>query len=110
MLAVCLSSFFAAAAFLHSRALQSSSASAPQKATPHIDPAEAYRLNGHFAEATPNRMGGPVRGRILAGRELRARPQGDAFELPSAVRLLDLHAGGVVAVCHDDDASISAKV
>jgi Flp pilus assembly protein TadD len=37
MLAVCLSSFFAAAAFLHSRA--------PQKAAPHIDPAEAYRLN-----------------------------------------------------------------
>jgi aspartyl-tRNA(Asn)/glutamyl-tRNA(Gln) amidotransferase subunit A len=34
--------------------------------------AEAYRLNGHFAEATPNRMGGPVRGRILAGREIRA--------------------------------------
>ncbi len=45
MLAVCLSSFFAAAAFLHSRAPQSSSASAPQKAAPHIDPAEAYRLN-----------------------------------------------------------------
>jgi tetratricopeptide (TPR) repeat protein len=45
MFAVCLSSLFAAAAFLHSRALQSSSASAPQKSAPHIDPAEAYRLN-----------------------------------------------------------------
>ena len=45
MLAGCLSSFFAAAAFLHSRAPQSSSASAPQKSAPHIDPAEAYRLN-----------------------------------------------------------------
>jgi len=47
---------------------------------------------------------------IRAGRELRVRPQRDAFELPSAVRLLDLHAGGVVAVCHDDDVSVSAKV
>jgi tetratricopeptide (TPR) repeat protein len=45
MFAVCLSSLFAAAAFLHSRALQSSSASAPQKSAPHIDPAEVYRLN-----------------------------------------------------------------
>jgi len=34
--------------------------------------AEAYRLNGHFAEASPSLIGGPVRGRILAGRDLRA--------------------------------------
>jgi len=47
---------------------------------------------------------------IRAGRELRVWPQRDAFELPRAVRLLDLHAGGVVAVGHDDDASIGAKV
>src|SRR5215467_12228132 len=47
---------------------------------------------------------------IRAGRELGVRPQRDAFELPSAVRLLDLHAGGVVAVCHDDDVCVSAKV
>jgi hypothetical protein len=47
---------------------------------------------------------------IRAGRELRVRPQRDAFELPSAVRLLDLHAGGIVSVCYNDDASVSAKV
>jgi hypothetical protein len=38
------------------------------------------------------------------------RPQRDAFELPSAVRLLDLHAGGVVAVCYDHDTGVGAKV
>jgi hypothetical protein len=38
------------------------------------------------------------------------RPQRDAFELPSAVRLLDLHAGGVVAVCYDYDTGVGAKV
>jgi hypothetical protein len=40
---------------------------------------------------------------IRASRELGARPQRDALELAGAVRLLDLHAGGVVAVCHDRD-------
>jgi aspartyl-tRNA(Asn)/glutamyl-tRNA(Gln) amidotransferase subunit A len=34
--------------------------------------AEAYRLNGHFAEASPSLLGKPVRDRILAGRELSA--------------------------------------
>ena len=38
---------------------------------------------------------------IRVGRELDVRPQRDAFELPGAVRLLDLHTGGLVAVCHD---------
>ena len=38
------------------------------------------------------------------------RPQRDAFELSSAVRLLDLHAGCVVAVCHDHDTGVGAKV
>jgi hypothetical protein len=38
------------------------------------------------------------------------RPQRDAFELPSAVRLLDLHAGGVVAVCYDHDSGVGAKM
>jgi aspartyl-tRNA(Asn)/glutamyl-tRNA(Gln) amidotransferase subunit A len=33
---------------------------------------EAYRLNGQIAEATPTVMDGPVRGRILAGRDIRA--------------------------------------
>src|SRR6516162_1948892 len=47
---------------------------------------------------------------VRAGRELRVRPQRDAFQLPSAVRALYLHARGVVAVCYDDDASVSAKV
>src|SRR5690348_9101653 len=47
---------------------------------------------------------------IRTGRELRVWPQRDAFELPSAVRLLDLHAGGIVAVGHDDDAGVGAKV
>jgi hypothetical protein len=47
---------------------------------------------------------------VRADRELRVRPQRDTFELTSAIRLLDLYAGGVVAVCHDNDASVSAKV
>jgi hypothetical protein len=47
---------------------------------------------------------------IRAGRELGVRPQRDAFELPSAVRLLDLHAEGVVAVCYDHDTGVGAKV
>jgi hypothetical protein len=47
---------------------------------------------------------------IGAGRELGVRPQRDALELPSAVRLLDLHAGGVVAVCYDHDIGVGAKV
>jgi hypothetical protein len=38
------------------------------------------------------------------------RPQRDAFELSSAVRLLDLHAGGVVAVCNDHDTGVGAEV
>ena len=47
---------------------------------------------------------------IRAGRELGVGPQRDAFELPSAVRLLDLHTGGVVAICYDHDSGVSAKV
>ncbi len=47
---------------------------------------------------------------IRASRELGVRPQRDAFELPSAVRLLNLHAGGVVAVCYDHDTGVGAKV
>jgi aspartyl-tRNA(Asn)/glutamyl-tRNA(Gln) amidotransferase subunit A len=33
---------------------------------------EAYRLHGHFAEAEPNRLGAPVRARMLAGRDIPA--------------------------------------
>lgn len=33
---------------------------------------EAYRLQGHLAEAEPNRLGGPVRKRMLAGRDIPA--------------------------------------
>ena len=47
---------------------------------------------------------------IRAGPELGVRPQRDAFELPSAVRLLDLHARSVVAICYDHDTGIGAKV
>ena len=47
---------------------------------------------------------------IRARHELGVRPQRDAFELPSAVRLLDLHAGGVVAVCDDHDTGVGAEV
>jgi hypothetical protein len=47
---------------------------------------------------------------IRAGRELRVRPQRDALEFPSAALLLDLYAGGVITLSHDDDASVSAKV
>ena len=47
---------------------------------------------------------------IRASRELGVRPQRDAFELPSAVRLLNLHTGGVVAVRYDHDTGVGAKV
>ena len=47
---------------------------------------------------------------IRASRELGVRPQRDTFELPSTVRLLDLHAGGVVAVRYDHDTGVGAKV
>ena len=47
---------------------------------------------------------------VRAGRELRVRPQRDALEFPSAALLLDLYAGGVITLSHDDDASVSAKV
>src|SRR5215469_4323003 len=47
---------------------------------------------------------------IRAGPELGVRPQRDAFELPGTVRPLDLYAGGVVAVCHDHDPGVGAKV
>jgi Flp pilus assembly protein TadD len=45
VLVVCLFSLFAAAAFLHSRAAQTTPLPAAQKSAPHVDPAEAYRLN-----------------------------------------------------------------
>jgi hypothetical protein len=45
---------------------------------------------------------------VRAGRELGVRPQREASELPSAVRLLDLHARGIVAVCYDHDTGIGA--
>src|SRR5271163_1469670 len=42
---VCLSVVCIAASFLHSRAAQNASAPAARKSAPHVDPAEAYRLN-----------------------------------------------------------------
>ncbi|HEV3044872.1 MAG TPA: amidase [Roseiarcus sp.] len=42
--------------------------------------AESYRLNGHFAESPTSRMDGPVRRRILAGREIRAHRLNALFE------------------------------
>jgi tetratricopeptide (TPR) repeat protein len=45
VLVVCLFSLFAAAVFLHSREAQTPSSPAAQKRAPHVDPAEAYRLN-----------------------------------------------------------------
>ncbi len=45
VLVVCLCLLFAAAAFLRSRAAQSTAPMVGQKAAPHSDPAEAYRLN-----------------------------------------------------------------
>jgi hypothetical protein len=47
---------------------------------------------------------------VRSSRELGVGPQRDAFELASTVRPLDLHAGGVVAVCYDHDTGVSAKV
>ncbi len=47
---------------------------------------------------------------IGTGRAPGMRAQRNAFELPGAVRLLDLHARGIVAVRKDDDAGIGAKV
>ena len=60
-------------------------------------------LGGGIVQAARNVL-------IRAGRELGVRPQRDAFELPSAVCLLDFHAGGVVAVCYDHDTGVGAKV
>src|SRR6516164_2964444 len=60
-------------------------------------------LSGGIVQATRDVL-------IRAGRELGVRAQRDAFELPSAVGLLDLHAGGVVAVCYDHDSGVGAKV
>jgi hypothetical protein len=60
-------------------------------------------LRGGIVQAARNVL-------IRAGRELDVRAQSDAFELPSAVRLLDLHAGGVVAVCYDHDTGVDAKM
>jgi tetratricopeptide (TPR) repeat protein len=45
VLVVCLFSLFVAAAFLYSRAAQAPSSAVAQKPAPHVDPAEAYRLN-----------------------------------------------------------------
>src|SRR5215472_8487555 len=47
---------------------------------------------------------------IRTGRELGVRSQRDAFELSGAVSLLDLYAGGVVAVSYDHDTSVGAQV
>src|SRR5262249_40396997 len=47
---------------------------------------------------------------IRAGSELGVRPQRDAFELSGAVRPLDLHAESVIAVCHNHDSGVGAKV
>jgi hypothetical protein len=60
-------------------------------------------LGGGIVQAARNVL-------IGAGRKPSVRPQRDAFELPSAVRLLDFHAGGVVAVCCDHDTGVGAKV
>jgi hypothetical protein len=47
---------------------------------------------------------------VRAGRKLRARPQGDAFELTGTVGLLNHDPGGVVAVFLDNDSCIRAKM
>ena len=63
---------------------------------------EAF-LRGGIVQAARNVL-------IRAGRDLDVWAQRDAFELPSAVRLLDLHARGVVAVCYDHDTGVGAKM
>ena len=60
-------------------------------------------LRGGIVQAARNVL-------IRAGCKLDPRAQREAFELPSGVRLLDLHAGGVVAVCYDHDTGVGAKM
>jgi Flp pilus assembly protein TadD len=86
VLAVCLISLFAAAAFLHSRAVQSTSAPAAQKTAAHTDPAEAYRLNT-LGVAYMNQQR-PADAQKLFEQSLAADPQFEVARLNLGISLL----------------------
>jgi tetratricopeptide (TPR) repeat protein len=86
VLVVCLSSLFAAAAFLHSRAAQAPSSPAAQKPAPHVDAAEAYRLNT-LGVAYMNQQR-PADAQKLFEQSLAADPQFEVARVNHGISLL----------------------
>ena len=83
---VCLSVVCVAASFLHSRAAQTQSSPAAQKAAPHIDPAEAYRLNT-LGVAYMNQQR-PADAQKLFEQSLAADPQFEVARVNLGISLL----------------------
>jgi tetratricopeptide (TPR) repeat protein len=83
---VCLSIVCIAASFLHSRAAQTQSSPAPQKAAPHVDPAEAYRLNT-LGVAYMNQQR-PADAQKLFEQSLAADPQFEVARVNLGISLL----------------------
>jgi len=85
-LVVCLFSLLAGAAFLHLRAAQTPSSAAAQKAAPHVDPAEAYRLNT-LGVATMNQQR-PADAQKYFEQSLAADPQFEVARVNLGISLL----------------------
>jgi tetratricopeptide (TPR) repeat protein len=83
---VCLSVFCVTATFLHSRAAQTSSSAAAQKTAPHVDPAEAYRLNT-LGVATMNQQR-PADAQKYFEQALAADPQFEVARVNLGISLL----------------------
>jgi tetratricopeptide (TPR) repeat protein len=83
---VCLSIACIAASFLHSRAAQTQSSPAAQKAAPHVDPAEAYRVNT-LGVAYMNQQR-PADAQKLFEQSLAADPQFEVARVNLGISLL----------------------